>query len=81
MMAVAQKMNAALRKSPYPCDGVNLFLADGEAAHQEVFHCHLHVYPRFFGDGFGFKYDRSKHFIQAARNKMDEIAAAIRSKL
>src|SRR5690242_4766490 len=47
MMKIAQQMNAALRKSKYKCEGVNLFLADGEAAHQEVFHCHLHVYPRF----------------------------------
>jgi histidine triad (HIT) family protein len=26
-------------------------LADGEAAGQEVFHVHLHVFPRFQGDG------------------------------
>jgi len=31
--------------------GVNLFVADGEAAGQEVFHAHLHVIPRFPGDG------------------------------
>ncbi|WP_262391732.1 HIT domain-containing protein, partial [Nocardiopsis sp. CNR-923] len=29
-----------------------MFLADGEAAGQEVFHAHLHVFPRFAGDGF-----------------------------
>ncbi len=34
------------------CEGVNVFLADGEAAFQEVFHFHLHVIPRFAGDGF-----------------------------
>ena len=32
---------------------MNLFLTDGEAAGQEVFHVHLHVIPRFEGDGFG----------------------------
>lgn len=74
MMAVAKDMNAALRKSKYRCEGVNLFVADGEAAHQEVFHCHLHVYPRFIGDDFGFSYDRSKHFVKADRSKMDAIA-------
>ena len=31
--------------------GVNLVLADGAAAGQEVFHCHLHVFPRYPGDG------------------------------
>ncbi len=29
-----------------------MFLADGEAAFQEVFHVHLHVFPRTVGDGF-----------------------------
>ena len=31
---------------------MNLFYADGEAAFQEVFHAHLHVFPRHAGDGF-----------------------------
>jgi histidine triad (HIT) family protein len=29
-----------------------LFLADGEAAFQVVFHVHLHVFQRTSGDGF-----------------------------
>ena len=41
-----------LRASGLPCEGVNLFLADGEAAGQEVFHVHLHLIPRSAGDGF-----------------------------
>ena len=39
-------------RSDLRCDGVNLFYADGEAAFQEVFHSHLHVFPRWEGDGF-----------------------------
>lgn len=77
IMLVASKMNEALRRSKYRCEGVNLFVADGEAAHQEVFHFHLHVYPRFFGDGFGFRYDRNRHFIQSDRTRMNEIAKEI----
>ena len=30
-------------------EGINLFLADGEAAFQDVFHVHLHVIPRHSG--------------------------------
>lgn len=30
-----------------------VFLADGAAAMQEVFHAHLHVIPRYAEDGFG----------------------------
>ena len=55
MFGVAQRMAAALRRSGLPCQGVNLFLADGEAAFQEVFHVHLHVLPRTPGDGFRLK--------------------------
>jgi histidine triad (HIT) family protein len=33
-------------------NGVDLFLADGEAAGQEIPHAHVHVIPRFEGDGF-----------------------------
>lgn len=46
------RMASALRASGLPCEGINLFLADGEAAGQEVFHAHLHVFPRTPGDGF-----------------------------
>ncbi len=50
---------AALRASGLRCEGVNLFLADGEAAFQEVVHVHLHVFPRYAGDGFTISADWS----------------------
>jgi histidine triad (HIT) family protein len=53
---VAQRLAGALRASGPRCEGINLFLADGEAAGQEVFHIHLHVFPRFYGDGFGLRF-------------------------
>jgi histidine triad (HIT) family protein len=52
LFIVAARLAAALRRSGLPCDGINLFLADGEAAFQEVFHAHLHVIARNPGDGF-----------------------------
>ena len=52
MWRLAQRLAGALRRSSLRCEGVNVFLADGEAAGQEVFHVHLHVIPRFVGDGF-----------------------------
>jgi histidine triad (HIT) family protein len=54
MLRVAQIIDRALRKSELRCEGVNLFLADGRAAGQDVEHVHLHVFPRFEGDGFEF---------------------------
>jgi histidine triad (HIT) family protein len=47
----AQRLAGALQRSDLPCEGVNLFLADGLTAGQEVFHVHLHVVPRTQGDG------------------------------
>ncbi len=81
MMKVAKKLASAIRRSKYPSDGVNLFLADGEAAGQEVFHVHLHVYPRFEEDGFGFKYDEKKHFALMERSEIDKVAEEIRHQL
>ena len=57
MFGVAQRLAAALRASSLEPEGVNLFLADGEVAGQEVFHAHLHVLPRRTGDGFGVRAD------------------------
>jgi diadenosine tetraphosphate (Ap4A) HIT family hydrolase len=48
----ALRTAAALRRSGLRCEGVNLFVADGEAAGQEVAHAHMHVVPRFEGDPF-----------------------------
>lgn len=77
IMRIARKIAGAIRKSKYRCEGINLFLADGDVAGQEVFHFHLHVLPRFKGDGFGFKYDRSKHFLNLSRPQLDEVAKEI----
>lgn len=51
LFRIAQRIAAALRSSAIPCEGINFFLADGKAAGQEVFHTHLHVFPRIAGDG------------------------------
>ena len=56
IFAIAQILTAALRRSGIRCEGINLFLADGKAAMQEVFHFHLHIIPRYDGDGFGFQF-------------------------
>lgn len=77
MFRVAQRIAVALRGAAHDAAGVNLFLADGEVAGQEVFHTHLHVLPRREGDGFRV----SAGFREPARHELDEQAAAIRSAL
>jgi len=75
LFVVAMRLAAALRVSGLECEGVNLFLADGAAAFQEVFHAHLHVFPRFAGDTFRIDADWS---VTPAREELDVVAARVR---
>ncbi|MEU8698015.1 HIT family protein [Streptomyces sp. NPDC048680] len=72
---VAHRLGRAVRRSGLRCEGVNLFLADGEAAFQEVFHVHLHVIPRFAGDPFRIHAD----WHVREREQLDRSAATVRS--
>ena len=49
VMTTAKQVANALRTS-FSASGVNLVHASGRAAHQTVFHFHLHVVPRYDGD-------------------------------
>ncbi len=80
LFRVAQRIAAALRASGLRCEGVNLFLADGEAAMQEVFHVHLHVFPRYKGDGFGLRFSE-RYFQKPARAALEDAGAQIRAAL
>ncbi|MGZ8379939.1 MAG: HIT family protein [Gemmatirosa sp.] len=80
LMTVAHRLAAALRASGLRCEGVNLFLADGAAAMQEVFHVHLHVFPRYRGDGFGLRF--GPHYAtRPPRDALEDAAARIRDVL
>jgi len=74
---IAIRLNDALRKSGLKCEGVNFFLADGEAAMQEIPHVHLHVIPRIKGDGFSLKFDES-YFRLPERKELEKAANLIR---
>ena len=80
MFQVAQRLAAALRASGLRCEGVNLRLADGEAAGQEVFHVHLHVIPRHAGDGFGLTFAPG-YFDKPPRTALEQAAASVRTAL
>jgi histidine triad (HIT) family protein len=79
MFVVGRELAAALRAGPMTTQGINLFLADGAAAMQSVFHAHLHVIPRFRGDGFRFVRD---HWSGSPdRTELEADAAAVRAAL
>ena len=77
LLKVGQRLAAGLRASGIRCEGVNLFLADGEAAGQDVFHVHLHVFPRFPGDGLLI----TGEWQSPQRAALDQAAASIRAAL
>ena len=81
LFAVGQRLAAALYSSgavgqSIRCEGVNLFLADGPAAGQDVFHVHLHVIPRYTGDGFGFRFGPG-YAQRPPRSELDRLAGEI----
>lgn len=77
LFRIAKRVAAALRGSGVQCEGINLILADGEAAGQEVFHVHLHVIPRYQGDGFGFKFGPA-YANKPERAELDAVALRIK---
>jgi histidine triad (HIT) family protein len=80
LMRVAQRLAAAVRQSGVRCEGVDLFLADGAAAGQDVVHVHLHVIPRYAGDGFGFRFGPDYASLPP-RAELDRVAAGVRGQL
>ena len=73
----AHRISRALRRSGIRCEGVNMFLADGEAAFQEVSHVHLHVFPRYSEDSF--RIDAEWRIRD--RRELDPAAAKVRAGL
>lgn len=80
LFRVAQRLAAVLVSGVVRCEGVNFFLADGKAAGQEVFHVHLHVFPRYLGDGFGLVFPPA-YSEKPERRTLDRLAEKIRSVL
>jgi histidine triad (HIT) family protein len=80
MWSLARRVAAALPSSGLRCEGLNFFLANGSSAGQEVFHSHLHVIPRWRGDGFGIRFP--PHYGAAApREELEKTAAKLRKRL
>ncbi len=81
LFLAGQMLAGALYHSGIRCEGVNFFLADGVPAGQEVFHVHLHVFPRYVEDGFGLTFSPAYFSSTPARDELDRCAALIRDSL
>lgn len=51
LMATVKKLSTAI-KSALDADGINIEMNNDEASGQIIFHAHIHIVPRFVGDGF-----------------------------
>lgn len=74
VMKLAKKM-ALLLKDKLQCDGLNLVQNNGEVAGQTVSHFHLHLIPRYKGDGQKISWvpsEPSKEELEAVRKEITE---------
>ncbi|MFH2063381.1 MAG: HIT family protein [bacterium] len=74
LSAVRTAAGAAVKATG--AEGFNLIVNSGAAAGQVIFHTHLHVIPRFAGDGL-------RHWpeTEASDQELDELAIMIRDEL
>lgn len=77
MMVLAQKIGRALQKTDLNTKAIQLRMNNGRPI-QGLLHAHLHVYPRFSGDG-GEKLDMERP--RATRAELDQTARKIKKAL
>lgn len=75
-VVVAKRIALAVEKALRP-EGLNLLQANGPAAFQSVPHFHLHVIPRWIGDGRGFDWTLIKGDPESIRAAGQRIRAAL----
>jgi len=71
LMAAVIRVGRAIDAALSP-EGMNLITSAGEAASQSVYHLHLHVVPRWVGDGFGRIWPHESHV--SSREERDAAA-------
>jgi histidine triad (HIT) family protein len=77
MFKVAMIVTEGIKRSGVKCEGVDLLLGDKWAVSRLFPHVHLHVIPRFKGDGFEQKYGPS-YGLKPERKELDTVAEQIR---
>jgi histidine triad (HIT) family protein len=75
LMQGVVRVGRALQEVLQP-EGMNLISSAGRAAEQTVFHLHLHVVPRWQGDGIGRIWPREDRMAEGLR---EDLAEAIRA--
>jgi len=73
---LAKRVAAAIRRGLAP-DGLNLVQANGRAAFQSVPHFHIHLIPRWHGDGKGFDWTLVRGDLERIRLTAERIQAVL----
>ena len=68
---LAKKIASAV-KTATNCDGINIMQNNGKASGQVVFYFHLHVVPRYDGDGIGWHNAKQKDYSEGQFEEMAE---------
>jgi len=76
VMRTAVRVARAIRQAFSP-DGLNLVQSNGRAGGQEIFHVHVHVIPRWVGDGLRL----ARPPVVRRERPLSEVAAEIRRAL
>jgi histidine triad (HIT) family protein len=74
--ATAARIARAIRKAFAP-EGLSVYQANGKPAGQTVFHYHVHLVPRFEGDGMALTWPVKN----PPREKLEDYASKIRASL
>lgn len=77
IIKMAPKIGVALMRT-INAEGFNLFLNNGSVAGQTVWHCHMHVLPRFAGDKVVISSEPMKY---DSMDQMAELAGKLFNKL
>lgn len=79
MAEISQKVASAISHSKFKSEGINLWLNDGKNAGQNIMHVHLHVFPRYAGDGFDVSFHSNEQ--GSDRSYLDSIAKELKINL
>ena len=72
----AKKISPAIKKAT-KADGISIIQQNGKAAGQDIFHIHVHIIPRFYGQ----KLKSFSELTEIDRQTLDALSQKIRSYL
>ena len=76
VFVLAKKIACAMKKA-LNCDGLNIVQNNGEIAGQTVFHFHMHIIPRYEGDGQHILWDPGSSDNETLKQLAAQIASAL----